>query len=122
MKNSVKFFLGGIVAATLIFAAFAFTTKQTENKEYVIVRIMEVVKGPIPGKPTIQICDEKGNYSVLDIIEEGKKYCIDNEGKNTTAIAKLINEYGAKGYSMKSYNNSLGGSALYSLTTIIFEK
>jgi hypothetical protein len=119
MKKSVKFFLGGIVAATLIFGALAFTTKQTENKEYVMVRVVETAEGMF-AKPVIQICDNIGQLEIRNVLVKGKYNGIDSDGKNTIQITKLINEFSAKGYKVSSLNNSFGTAHL--VTTIIFEK
>lgn len=119
MKNTVKFFLGGAVAAALIMGVFAFTNKQNENKGYVFVRVIENAGG-LFGSPHIQICDENGKYVKDGALETGKYGGVDSDGKNTVSITNLINGYAQKGYSVKSINQNSTGN--YSITTILFEK
>lgn len=56
MKNSIKFFLSGTLAATLIFFVFAFTAKQNTNKKYLTIRVVEANAGYV--NQMIQITDE----------------------------------------------------------------
>ena len=120
MRNSIKFFLGGVVAATLIFVAFAFTAKQTENKEYLVIRLVEARSDFIV--PLVQICDGKGN-----LISENKSlvngaHGLDKDGMNTKSIALLLNEYSAKGYSLNSTSVSSFQDGFKLVTTFILEK
>lgn len=126
MKNSVKFFLGGIAVAILIFAAFAFTTKQTENKEYLVIRIEE---NALSNLVIVQICDKNGrvNYSEEKVSKIKRGIFDDTNAVHTAKFSVLINEYSQKGYKLSSsniemikYNGSTDSRVVYS--TLIFEK
>ncbi len=127
MRNSVKFFLGGVVAATLIFVAFAFTAKQTENKEYLVIRLVETNEKNV--EPIVQICDKEGNTKVLyDVLTTGS-LGLDVRGNNTEYISELLNKYSAQGYnlsstSVTSFNHNVNefASTTYLITTFILEK
>lgn len=130
MKNSVKFFFGGIIATALIFGAFAFTAKQNTNKEYLIVRIIEDAESDLI---FVQVSGKDG------MVEAGEEKLAETEGglyKNkkadhVSAIANVVNKYAAQGYIVKSSSSKIklstsgygGGSNEYiQYTNMVLEK
>lgn len=127
MKNSVKLFSGLLLAATLIFSAFAFTPKkQNQNKEYLVIRVLEDADKDLV---FIQVSDKNGKVEITkEKLNKTKGGIFENEkGDHTTVMAKLINQYAQKGYSLTStdalfsgVNGQINNYKMY--TTLIFEK
>lgn len=124
MKNSVKFFFGGIVAASIVFGAFAFTTKQKENKEYLVVRVKELAgkKGFISYQTAYS--DGKVEYNTEEIKEKEVIFS-DKEAKITSKYSLIINKFALKGYRLVSSNSSFSNGGIrdfFIVSTLIFEK
>lgn len=132
MKTSIKFFLSGITATTLIFIAFAFTPKQNANKKYLTIRVVEGNASYV--NQMIQVTDEEGELEIVrgEIVKGC--YGLDVQGTNTKHINDLLNKYAAEGFRLVSTSvaalnhentksetlNGKGEKLL--ITTLIFEK
>lgn len=127
MKKSIKLLSGGLLVAALIFSAFAFTPKkQNQNKDYLLMRVYENAEQDYV---FIQVTDKNGKVEITkEKLNKTKSGLFENEnGDHAVVMAKLINRYAQKGYSLSSsdalfsgVNGQINNYRMY--TTLIFEK